>query len=64
MTDPGPDYTMWWWRAGGEAGCTLYAQEYGEPTDSDPLIGAMNTPELAQAACTAHNSVTPHPGGF
>ena len=64
MTDPGPDYTTWWWRAGGPGGCTIYAQEYGEPTDSDPLIGAMETPELAQAAVSAHNSATPPPGGF
>jgi ATP-dependent Clp protease ATP-binding subunit ClpA len=43
------------WRAGRRNGRTLYAQRGTEASDDDPMIGAMDTPELARAACRAHN---------
>jgi hypothetical protein len=56
-----PDYTSWWWRADGTS---IYAQQYGEPTNTDALIGSMTTPELAAVAVADHNAATPPPGGF
>jgi ATP-dependent Clp protease ATP-binding subunit ClpA len=43
------------WRPGRKAGRTIYAQRGPAASDDDPLIGMMDTPELAQAACRAHN---------
>lgn len=44
------------WRVGRRVGRTVYAM-YGEkPSDDDPLIGMMDTPELAQAVVAAHNA--------
>jgi hypothetical protein len=43
------------WRTGRKVGRTLYAQPGPEPSDSDPLIGVMDTAELAAEAVAAHN---------
>lgn len=43
------------WRVGRKVGRTIYAQLDDEPSDHDPLIGTMDTPELATAAVEAHN---------
>jgi hypothetical protein len=45
------------WRAGGSVGRTIYAQLGADPDpDRDPLLGLMDTPELAQAVVAAHNA--------
>jgi hypothetical protein len=36
------------WRQGRKVGRTLYAQLGPEPSDNDPLIGVLDTPELAE----------------
>jgi hypothetical protein len=43
------------WRTGRKVGRTIYAQQGPEPSDSDPLIGVMDTPELAALAVAARN---------
>jgi ribosomal protein S27AE len=43
------------WRTGRKVGRTVYMQPGPEASDSDPLIGVMDTPELAAEACEAHN---------
>lgn len=46
------------WRTGRKVGRTIYAiQEPEDRTDRnrDPLIGVMDTPELATEAVRAHN---------
>lgn len=43
------------WRTGRHVGRTIYAQAGPEPSDSDLLIGVMDTPELAAEACGARN---------
>lgn len=45
------------WRQGRKIGRTIYAQMGPEPSDDDPLIGVMDTPDLAAAACEAHNEL-------
>lgn len=42
------------WRTGRKVGRTIYAVE-DTHTLAGPLIGVMDTPELAQAAVEAHN---------
>lgn len=49
------------WRTGWSAGRTIYAMSGAEPSDRDRLIGMMDTPELAAAACFAHNEVLDRP---
>ena len=44
------------WRTGRKLGRTIYAQPGPEASDEDPLIGLMDTPELAAAAVEAHNA--------
>ena len=51
----GPELLSQRWRTGRKIGRTIYAKTGPEPSDSDPLIGVMDTPELAAAACAAHN---------
>lgn len=41
------------WRTGRKVGRTIYAQLGTEPSDDDPLIGVMDTPELAAAVVAA-----------
>lgn len=50
-----PDLTSLPWRVGRKVGRTIYAMTGPEPSDDDPLIGVMDTPELAAEACEAHN---------
>ena len=59
-----PDPLSLPWRVGTKNGRTLYAHAGTGASREDVMIGVMDTPELAQAAVDAHNSVTPHPGGF
>ena len=44
------------WRTGRKVGRTIYARRGAAPSDDDPLIGVMDTPELAAEAVRAHNS--------
>lgn len=44
------------WRVGRKVGRTIYLQRGPEPTDDDPLIGVMDTPELARQAVAAVNA--------
>lgn len=44
-------------RTGRKVGRTLYEQRGPHPSDSDPLIGLMDTPELAQRVVNAVNAV-------
>lgn len=56
MTDPKPDPAVGWeWRTGRKVGRTVYAVVGLEPSDSDVLIGVMDTPSLAREAVDAHN---------
>lgn len=43
------------WRVGRKVGRTIYQQTGPEPDDTDPLIGVMDTPELAALAVEAVN---------
>ena len=43
------------WRQGRRVGRHLYAQLGPEPSDDDPVIGTLDTAELARAACQGHN---------
>ena len=54
MTDDG--YLNSRWRNGRHVGRTLYATSGPEPSDSDPLIGVMDTPELAARVVRDHNA--------
>lgn len=53
MSDPG--LVSLPWRVGRKVARTIYAMTGPEPSDDDPLIGVMDSPELAEAACLAHN---------
>lgn len=50
-TDP----QNYYWRTGRKVGRTIYVCDDGIADDSDPIIGMMDTPELAEAAVSAHN---------
>jgi hypothetical protein len=46
------------WRTGRKVGRTIYAIQHPEDKtdrDEDPLIGVMDTPELAEEAVRTHN---------
>lgn len=43
------------WRVGRKVGRTIYRQEGDQPSDSDPLIGMMDTRELAEEVVDAVN---------
>jgi len=49
------DLTALPWRQGRHQGRHLYAQTGPEPSDSDPLVGTLDTEELAAEACESHN---------
>lgn len=53
--EAGPDLLSLPWRVGRHLGRTIYAQLGAEPSDDDVLIGMMDSRELAEAACLAHN---------
>jgi hypothetical protein len=50
------DLSVFRWRTGRKVGRTIYAQLGAEPSDEDPLIGVMDTPQLASAAVAEHNA--------
>lgn len=52
-----PDLITLPWRTGRRVGRTLYAQLGPEASDADPLIGLMDTPELAAEVVEAHNAL-------
>lgn len=43
------------WRVGRKVGRTIYARLGATASDEDPLIGVMDTPELAAETVAAHN---------
>lgn len=43
------------WRTGKEAGRTIYAQIGPFPHEDDPIIGMMDSRDLASAAVYGHN---------
>lgn len=45
------------WRTGRKVGRTIYAQLGAEPSDDDPLIGVMDTPEIAGRVVEAVNEI-------
>jgi len=49
------DYSKLIWRVGRKVGRTIYAQLQEIPNDSDPLIGVLDTTELAKEAVQSHN---------
>ena len=51
----GIDYSQLLWRAGRKVGRTIYVQIGDNPSDTDPLIGVMDTIELAAEAVRSHN---------
>ena len=44
------------WRTGRTLGRTIYARTGGDDWKSDTPIGMLDTRELAEAACAAHNA--------
>lgn len=44
------------WRTGRKLGRTVYARTGGEDWEADTVIGMMDTAELAEEACAAHNA--------
>jgi hypothetical protein len=55
--------SAWRLRTGRKVGRTVYRQLGDEPSDADPLVGVMDTPELAARVVEAVNGLT-GPGGF
>lgn len=45
------------WRTGRSLGRTVYARTGGDDRKADTVIGMMDTPELAEEACAAHNAL-------
>jgi hypothetical protein len=43
------------WRTGRSLGRTVYARTGGDDWEADTVIGMLDTPQLAEAACQAHN---------
>jgi hypothetical protein len=50
------DFTSVPWRTGRKLGRTVYARTGGYDQDEDPVIGMLDTPELAEEAVEAHNA--------
>jgi hypothetical protein len=50
------DLTSLPWRQGRRVGRHLYAQLGPVPSDDDPVIGTLDTAELAAEACESHNA--------
>ena len=55
MSEEKPAYLDTRWRVGSKVGRTIYAEVPGLDHDEQPLIGVMDTPDLATEAVTAHN---------
>jgi hypothetical protein len=53
---PSDGLPMPWWRVGRHLGRTLYLQDGPVPSDSDQVIGFMDTPELGRQVCDAVNA--------
>jgi hypothetical protein len=51
------------WRTGRKVGRTIYEQQGQEPHDDDPLIGVMDTADLAATAVECRNFVASCPDG-
>jgi len=51
-----PDLITLPWRQGRHQGRHIYAQLGPEPSGSDPVVGTLDTAELAEEACTSHNA--------
>ena len=49
------------WRTGRKLGRTIYEQLGADPSGDDTLIGVMDSPGLAAAACHAHNALLDFP---
>jgi hypothetical protein len=45
------------YRVGRKVRRTIYRQNGPEPSDTDPLVGVMDTPELAAAAVAGLNAL-------
>jgi hypothetical protein len=56
------DLTALPWRQGRTLGRTVYARTGGDDWKADTAIGMLDTPELAAAACEAHNATLGLPG--
>lgn len=54
MTDKTPTTR---WRTGRKVGRHLYLQHGPQPSDDDPTIGTLDTPELARQAAEAVNTI-------
>lgn len=52
------EYATAKWRTGRTVGRTIYAMRGAEASETDALIGMMDTPALAKAAVEAHNKAT------
>ena len=48
------------WRTGRKVGRTIYLQQGADPSDDDPLIGVMDTNELARIVVDAVNGAARH----
>jgi len=51
----GPDLLSLPWRTGRHLGRTIYARLGPEASGEDPVLGMMDTRELAEEAVRAHN---------
>lgn len=51
------EYPKVLWRTGRTVGRTIYAMRTDTPTDTDPLIGLMDSVALAKAAVDGHNQL-------
>ncbi len=55
MIEVGPDLLSLPWRTGRHLGRTVYARLGPQASDDDPVLGMMDSRELAEEACEAHN---------
>lgn len=51
-----PDLTAVPWRTGRSHGANIWARTGGDDWKADTPVGRMDSPELAEAACAAHNA--------
>lgn len=51
-----PDLITLPWRQGRHQGRHVYAQLGPSPSDDDPVVGTLDTAELAGEACESHNA--------
>jgi hypothetical protein len=60
VTEAGPGLLSLPWRTGRHLGRTIYARLGAEASDDDPVLGMMDSRELAEEACAAHNAKILH----